>query len=148
MKSNPGFDLDLPIAKRGGSFTILRMGWLIVAVVLCATLAGMGKRAEKVRRYPASVPGVVADGQARPIVAVPPDRFVIEAPAELDRPMVVAAPSGIDEAMVFNPGAGPELFQQVVRQGAGSLVPLPGEQANPLPERLDPPQWYPPAPPR
>ena len=70
------------------------------------------------------------------------------APEEIDAKMVIAAPVGIDEAMVFNPetrgrqpaagAAGPDRF----------VIPLPDNQPVRMPGNLVPPRSTAPAQPR
>jgi hypothetical protein len=71
-------------------------------------------------------------------VAQERDRFVVMTAAEIDAAMVVVAPAGIDEAMVFNP-------DRHARQAWGApvgvtpLIPVPGGQPGQLPYNLVPP---------
>ena len=88
------------------------VGRLMIAfgrlVVVLVVRTGIGKQP---RGSAISIPGPqVFPGKARlPVVpgrqvgAAPRDRFVVIARAEIDPEMVVPAPVGIDEAMVFNP---------------------------------------------
>ncbi len=67
------------------------------------------------------------------------DPFVVVAAAEIDAEMVVAAPAGIDEAMVFNP-------DRRDRQAAGApvlltpLIPVPGGRPGQVPGNAIPPR--------
>lgn len=75
------------------------------------------------------------------------DRFVVVAAAEIDPTMVVAAPEGIDEAMVFNPerrgGTPVDAMRPQFR-----VIPVPGDQPGQVPGNALPPPSAIPATPR
>ena len=139
MKLRPGFDdelqpkrrawclagpFDRPIDDRGGR--------------LWADLGRHGGNGEAQRgtyvRLPRRFQHDPAVPQVKAPAAQPRDPFVVVAAAEIDAKMVVPAPAGIDEAMVFNPV---HRQQRVVTGCSGpgeSLIPLPVDPPGQVPE--------------
>lgn len=100
-------------------------------IVIAIALSGMSLRAGPIpARRPASPlrPVLVQGGAANPQTGKTQaaDRFVIAAPAELDRAMVVRARDDIDPAMVFNPETG---RRRVMPNGPAPVIvaPAPGQ---------------------
>jgi hypothetical protein len=113
MKLKPGFDNELQPKAQRRSWPVRSIGRLMVVVAVCGSawsvMAGTGKHKPNVRFFPARVQRPVQAPQIRALGAQPRDPFVVVAGAEIDAKMVVPAPAGLDEAMVFNPYAGARL---------------------------------------
>jgi hypothetical protein len=152
MTLKPGFDDEFQpkVPKR---FWLVRLiGWMMIMSATCGVAisiaAGPGKPK---RRSQVALPAVrrpIQNPQVKSGSVQPQDPFVVIAAKEIDAKMVVAAPVGIDEAMVFDP----ESRNRQRAQGAAAperfLNPLPGNQPGRMPGNLVPPQSTAPAQPR
>jgi hypothetical protein len=155
MKRKPGFDDEFQPKGQRLAWPLRSIGLLMIVVTVCGAAlsvrAGTGKHKRNLRYFPARVQRRDQAPQTNAFVAQPRDPFVVVPAAEIDAKMVVAAPAGIDDAMVFNPYT----REQQSVQGApapGSLL-MPFYEGNPgrVPENVYPPQLLPqlpaPAPP-
>jgi hypothetical protein len=151
MTLKPGFDDEFQPKGRERSWLVRLIGWMMIVLATCgvaiSVVAGPGKPK---RRSQVALPAVrrrVQNPQVKSGSVQPQDPFVVVA-AEIDAKMVVAAPVGIDEAMVFDP----ESHNRQQAQGADGpewfLSPLPGNQPGRMPGNLVSPQSTAPAQPR
>ena len=85
---------------------------------------------------PARVQRPVQAPQINALAAQPRDPFVVVAAAEIDAEMVVPAPAGIDEAMVFNPYTGERQSAQAAPAPGSPLMPFPGTQPGQVPDSI------------
>jgi hypothetical protein len=138
MKPDLDFDDELKL-KSSRCWLPVRSIWLLMLLV--AVSAATTTIIAGVFRHPISAK--YTTGARMPIATLPVlipadlprDPFVITADASIDPKMVVSAPLGIDEAMVFNP------------DDHGGLRPLfPGPEFMPVPDQV--PRWYGPPQPR
>ena len=156
MTFKPDFDDEFQPKRQRWAVPVRSIGRLMIVVAACCAaslvMAGTAKHKKNVRYFPARAQRRDQAPQTNAFVAQPRDPFVVVPAAEIDAKMVVAAPAGIDDAMVFNPYA----REQQSVQGApapGSLL-MPFYEGNPgqVPENVYPPQLLPqlpaPAPPR
>jgi hypothetical protein len=152
MILKPGFDDEFQPKASNRSWLVRLIGWMMIMLATCgvaiSVAAGTGKAK---RRSKVGLPVLrrpIQSPQVKSGLVQPRDPFVVVAGAEIDAKMVVAAPVGIDEAMVFNPetrgwqpaagAAAPDRF----------LIPLPGNQPDRMPGSLVPPGSTAPAQPR
>jgi hypothetical protein len=138
VKPNQDFDDEISL-KSARRWSPVRLIWLLMFVVAVSAatmviIAGTfrlhisAKNTTGIRTPIATLPVLVLADQPR-------DPFVITADAWIDPKMVVSAPVGIDEAMVFNPDY------------HGGFRPLvPGPEFMPVPDQVSP--WYRPSQPR
>jgi hypothetical protein len=144
MESKPGFDDEFQPKPQGSSRLVRSIGWMmsvaVVGGVALSVTAGTGKYKKSPRRallgarQAVPVPKVgapLAQAQAR-------DPFVVVAAPEIDAKMVVVAPAGIDEAMVFNPDRDDPEPGSAPAQ-VTPLVPVPGGQPGQVPYFVVPP---------
>ena len=138
MKLKPGFDDDFGPKAQPWVWPVRSIGRLLIVVAVCgaalSVMAGTGKQKRNVRHFPARLQRPVPAPQTKALVARARDPFVVVAASEIDAKMVVAAPAGIDEAMVFNPHTGQRQSAQVAPGPGSSLMPLPGTQPGDVPE--------------
>lgn len=125
-----------------------RLIGLLAALLSATTLGGLALRAAQVpdedpgrpirrmlRPPMRSGPDQVAPGNLRLVPSRAADRFVIEAPAELDRKMVLQAPADLDAEMVINPETG--RWRAPGGGPARNLAPrVPGAAKGKIPVRL------------
>jgi hypothetical protein len=142
MKPRPGFDDELPLKLRPTHWPARSIGQLMIAVaasgLVLAVLAGMGKHKSNVRYLRLRAQRPVQGPQVKALGAQPRDPFMVMAAAEIDPTMVVPAPVGIDEGMVFNPEVGGR--QPGLAAPPGYLpVPPAGQQPHPVPGGSSPP---------
>ena len=78
--------------------------------------------------------------QVKAPAAQPRDPFVVVAAAEIDAKMVVPAPAGIDEAMVFNPYSRERQPAHGAPASRALLAPVPDDQPGQAPYDFDPPE--------
>jgi hypothetical protein len=154
MKPSPDLDFDDELQPKGERRLrrLRSIGRLIAVVAVCclavAVIAGMGKHKRHGRYVTAKTRAPIPQLQAKAVMAQPRDPFVITAAADIDAKMVIPAPAGIDEAMVFNPYTGKR------QQGQGAPVPgnplesVPADPQGEVPEGYLPPQRPVPAQPR
>ena len=129
MNLKHGFDDEFrPKVHKSGS-PVRSIGLLLIGLATCGTavtvMGGVGKRNEQ-RRFP--VPQTQRPVKIRQIkgpLVQPRDAFMVVAPADIDPKMVVAAPPGIDEAMVFNPESRDQTVAPSGTAPGRLLVPLP-----------------------
>ncbi len=157
MKLKPGFDDELQLKGQRWAWPVRSIGRLMIVVAVCgaalSVMAGMGQHIRNVRYFPARAQRPIQAPQTNVLVAQPRDPFVVVAAAEIDAKMVVAAPAGIDEAMVFNPYTGERQSAQAAPALGSPLMPFPGTQPGQVPEHYyfaphGLPQWPAPAQPR
>jgi hypothetical protein len=152
MKLKPGFDDELQPKGQPSAWSIRSIAWLMIVVADCglaiAVIAGAGKHNNANRYFPARVQRPAQFPQAKALVVQPSDPFMVIPPAELDAKMVVAAPRGIDEAMVFNPYTGERQAGSYTPAPGGALAPSPVDPRGQVPENGYRPEWYPPTQPR
>jgi hypothetical protein len=126
MKPKPDFDPMFQANRRRGYRPILVIGLLMIVAALSGLVMGAGPiRARRPVSPPlqvAPMPGgyFAVQGSVpntRPVRVQPRDRFVIVAPAEIDRAMVIRVRDDLDAAMVINPETG--------RRGSTPTVPAP-----------------------
>jgi hypothetical protein len=147
MKLKPGFDHEFQPKRQRWTGPVRSIGRLMIVVAVCSTalsvMAGTGKHKKNVRYFPARVRRPVQAPQTNALVAQPRDPFVVVPATEIDAKMVVAAPAGIDDAMVFNPYTGERQSAQGAPAAGSPLMPLyPGEPVQ-VPENVWPPQLLP-----
>ena len=140
MKPNQDFDDEITL-KSTRRWSPVRLIWLLifVAIVSAATLeiiAGTFRHHISISaKYMTGIQVPIATLPLLVLTDQPHDPFVITADPSIDPKMVVSAPLGIDEAMVFNP------------DDHGGLRPLfPGPEFMPVPDQV--PRWYGPPQPR
>jgi hypothetical protein len=156
MKRKPGFDDEFQPKGQRLAWPLRSIGLLMIVVTVCgaalSVMAGTGKHKRNLRYYPARVQQPVQAPQANAFVPQPRDPFVVVPSAEIDAKMVVAAPAGIDDAMVFNPYTREQQSVQGVPAPGGPLMPFYRGDPGQVPENVYPPQLLPqlpaPAPPR
>jgi hypothetical protein len=156
MKRKPGFDDEFQPKGQPWAVPVRSIGRLMIAVAVCSAalsvMAGPAKHKKNVRSFPARVQRRVQAPQINALVAQPRDPFVVVPSAEIDAKMVVAAPAGIDDAMVFNPYAREQQSVQGAPAPGNLLMPLYEGNPGQVPENVYPPRLLPqlpaPAPPR
>lgn len=137
MKLKSGFDDEFQPKGQQWPWPVRSIGRLMIVVAACgavlSVMAGTGKHKRNARYFPARVQRPVQGPQVKALVAQPRDPFVVVAAAEIDAKMVLPAPAGIDEAMVFNPYTG-ERPSGLSAPGLGSpMTPSPGSQPGQVP---------------
>jgi hypothetical protein len=152
MKLKPGFDDEFQPKRHRWSLPVRSIGLVMVEVAVCvavlSVMAGLGKHKRNVRHFSARAPRPVQIPQVNALVAQPRDSFVVIAAAEIDAKMVVAAPAGIDEAMVFNPYRREKQSEVADPALESPLTPVPGDQPGQVPFYVYPPMLPAPAQPR
>jgi hypothetical protein len=146
MKLKPDFDDEFQPKGQMRSWPVHPIGWLLVVAaacaIVCSVTAGMEKRRKSSRYFYPRVKRPVQVPQVNAGLPQPRDPFVVMATAEIDAKMVVAAPAGIDEAMVFNPDSQQRQQALDAADPEGALVPIPGGEPGPVPgyfyPRLEP----------
>ena len=150
MKRKPGFDDEFQPKGQRVAWPLRSIGLLMIVVTVCgaalSVMAGTGKHKRNLRYYPARVQRRVQAPQTNGLVAQPRDPFVVVPATEIDAKMVVAAPVGIDEAMVFNPYTGQRQSAQGAPAPGSPLMPLPGTQPGWVPDYYYAPQGLPQSP--
>jgi hypothetical protein len=136
MKRKPGFDDEFHPKGQRWSWPVRSIGRLMIVVAVCgaalSVMVGMGKHKRNARYFPTRVQRRLQAPQVETLGAQPRDPFVVVAAAEIDAQMVVPAPAGIDEAMVFNP--------YTRARSSGVDAPAPGSPMIPLPGNPPPGQ--------
>jgi hypothetical protein len=151
MKLKPDFDDEFQPKGQPWSWPVRSIARLLVVVAVCGSAwsvtAGTRKHKPNVRYFPARVQRPAQAPQVKGVGAEPRDPFVVVAAAEIDAKMVVPAPAGLDEAMVFNPYTGAR-SAEVGAPAPGSLVtPWPDTQPpGQVPYNVYPPQGLPQSP--
>ena len=152
MKRKPGFDDEFQPKGQRVAWPLRSIGLLMIVVTVCgaalSVMAGTGKHKRNLRYYPARVQRRVQGPQINALVAQPRDPFVVVPSAEIDAKMVVAAPAGIDDAMVFNPYTREQQSVQGAPAPGGPLMPFYRGDPGQVPENVYPPQLPAPTPPR
>jgi hypothetical protein len=156
MKLKPGLDDEFQPQEQPWAVPVRSIGRLMIAVAVCSAalsvMAGPAKHKKNVRSFPAKVQRRVQAPQTNALVAQPRNPFVVVPSAEIDAKMVVAAPAGIDDAMVFNPYTREQQSIQGAPAPGGPLMPFYRGDPGQVPENVYPPQLLPqlpaPAPPR
>jgi hypothetical protein len=156
MKFKPGFDHEFQPKRQRWAGPVRSIGRLMIVVAVCSTalsvMAGTAKHKRNVRYFPARVQRRVQAPQINALVAQPRDPFVVVPAAEIDAKMVVAAPAGIDDAMVFHPYTREQQSVQGAPAPGSLLMPFYEGDPGQVPENVYPPQLLPqlpaPAPPR
>jgi hypothetical protein len=128
MQRRPGFDPEF--VKRGlKSWRPIRsIGLLMTLVAACGLLLGIALAGT---RKPATVVTTAVPAVALPAVLVQPfsppaqlrDPFVRLADTSIDPRMVIPAPEGLDDAMVFDPEGRRASPEVIVQPPAGSEYP-------------------------
>jgi hypothetical protein len=156
MKLKPGFDDEFQRKRKARSWPVRSIGRLMIVVAVSgaalSVMTGMGKQKRNSRYFPARVQRPIQAPRPSVLAAKPADPFVVVAAAEIDARMVVAAPVGIDEAMVFNPYTGERQSADGAPTPGSHLMPFPETQPGQLPDDYFAPrvlpQWPAPAQPR
>ena len=152
MTLKPGFDDEFQ-PKAPKRFWLVRLiGWMMIISATCGVAISVAAGPNKVkRRSQVALPAVrrpIRIPQVKSGPVQPRDPFVVVAGAEIDAKMVVAAPVGIDDAMVISP----ETRGWQPAAGAAALdrflIPPPGNQPDRMPGSLAPPGSTAPAQPR
>jgi hypothetical protein len=137
MKLKPEFDVEFPPKPRRRWWPFRSIGSLMLLVLAIALgLAIMAERASRqqaianralprLRTKSAVWQVPPREQQAKPPVIPLRDRFVITADASIDAKMVVPAPEGIDDAMVFNPDVRARLPKAIAPRLAVPSAPPP-----------------------
>jgi hypothetical protein len=141
MKPKPLFDDELP-PRPGRSWWLSRsIGTLMIVVAVSAlVLAFVAERSRRLAaaKQPPSRPRPILTAarlrrqipQTKRLLSQPRDPFLIMADASIDPKMVVAAPMGIDDAMVVNRGGqSPQLGLIAPRAG---VPPIPPTRRGPI----------------
>jgi hypothetical protein len=155
MKLRPGFDDEFQPKRQRWTVPVRSIGRLMIVVAVCSTalsfMAGTAKHKKNIRYFPAKVQRRHQAPQTNALVAQPRDPFVVVPAAEIDAKMVVAAPAGIDDAMVFNPYTREQQSVQSAPAPGSLLMPFYEGNPSQVPENVYPPQLLPqlpaPAPP-
>jgi hypothetical protein len=146
MHHKPDFDEFQPKGRRS-AWSLRSIGRLMIVVAGCSAalsvMAGSGKHKRNLRYYPARVQRRVQAPQTNGLMAQPRDPFVVVPAAEIDAKMVVAAPAGIDDAMVFNPYSREQQSAQGVPAPGSLLMPCYGGEPGGVPGNEHPPQSLP-----
>jgi len=149
MKPKPSFDPDFHVISRRWYWSARSIGRLVIGVVFFGlTLAAMAERSTRrvpkwrvqpgLSRNPTVFQGPGQGPRAKAVVGQPREPFVMLASAGIDAEMVVQAPVGIDEAMVFNPTSGDQPPVLTAPPLAPRVVPVPGQRPGPIPDRSSP----------
>jgi hypothetical protein len=152
MTLKPGFDDEFQPKGRERSWLVRLIGYIMIVLATCGVAISIAAGPDKPkRRSRVALPAVrrpIQNPQVKPGPVQPQDPFVVVAAEEIDAKMVVAAPVGIDEAMVFDP----ETRGRQPAAGAAVpdrfLIPLPGNQPGRMPGNVVPPLSTAPAQPR
>jgi hypothetical protein len=156
MKLKPGFDDEFQPKPQRWAWPVRSIGRMMIVVAVCgaclSVMVGMGKHKRNVRYFRARVQRPILAPQAQALAVQPRDPFVVVASAEIDAMMVVPAPAGIDEAMVFNPYTRERQAALAAPAPGSPLMPDPETQPGQLPDDYFAPrglpQWPAPAQPR
>ena len=114
MEFKPGFDDELLLKHRQRRWPFRSIGSLMIVVAACGivlTVFAVRSRKQATMKWPQVRPRPLLtlaqlraqNPPANALMEQLPDRFVTMADPSIDPRMVVAAPAGIDDAMVFNP---------------------------------------------
>ena len=151
MKPKPDLDPDFAADSRWWSVWVRAIGLrtLVIALagsILCgltlacrvSAMAGDAVAQTNGRVVVLQKPGQAP--RAKALTRSPRDRFVVMARANIDPEMIVPAPAGIDEAMVFTEDEGRLVRWTVVAPRPGvPAVAVPGYLPIPQPRTGDPP---------
>jgi hypothetical protein len=130
MTLKPGFDDEFQPKGRERSWLVRLIGYMMIVLATCGVAISIAAGPDKPkRRSQVALPAVrrpIQNPQVKPGPVQPQDPFVVVAAVEIDAKMVVAAPVGIDEAMVFDPetrGRKPAAGEAVPDRMPGNVVP-------------------------
>jgi hypothetical protein len=147
MKLKPGFDDEFQPKRQRSAWPVFSIGRMMIVVAVCgvglSVLAGMGKHKRNVRYFPARVQRPIPAPQAKALAVQPRDQFEVVAAADIDVEMVVPAPVGIDEAMLFNPYTRERQSAQAAPAPGSPLMPFPETQPGQLPDGYFAPRGLP-----